>query len=248
MKKFRPVACAFLLCAIIVAPPARANETASEEQFREYYRLPESPGPLAREILSADEFKPGLIEQLLNEVRTWIAETLEEIFFKLFRQFHFSHNFNLDKDLSWSVFVGALLVLLAIAVALGLWYAFRRWGWPIRRVSRAERNTHDELFSAAHSGALWDQAVIMAERGDYGAAMILLFRFVLMSLQEKGLLSFHRGKTNREILDTLGSVPFRDVLAEMVLRFNRVRYGRATCGQADYEEFLGLCRQVAQQL
>jgi len=77
---------------------------------------------------------------------------------------------------------------------------------------------------------------------------VLLFRFLVSRFHEEGLLSFHSGKTNREILDSLGPAPFRDILADLVSRFDRVRYGGSACGKADYEEFLMLCRQVSQQI
>ena len=40
----------------------------------------------------------------------------------------------------------------------------------------------------------------MAERGEYRGALIHLFRYVLIRLDEQGRLGFYAGKTNREIL------------------------------------------------
>lgn len=247
MKRIPILAGALLLVMLCCGMPLRASDAASEEQFRNYYDVPYAAEPLAREILGREEFRESLVDRFLNQIRTWIAETLEEAFSELFRRFRLPGGLDFDRDISWSMIVWSLLCLLGIAVVLGLWYAVKRFGWGR---SGAGSHTGEQPGEAVgpDSQGLWDQALKTAEQGEYRTALILLFRFVVSRLHEKGLLSFHRGKTNREILDSVGPVPFRDLLAEMVVRFNRVRYGRQACDRTEYEEFLGLCRRVSQQL
>jgi hypothetical protein len=115
-------------------------------------------------------------------------------------------------------------------------------------LSPADKAKQGDSFGASNSGELWDQALQTAEQARYADALVLLFRFLVSRLHEEGMLSFYRGKTNREILDSLEQEPFRDLVAEMVIRFNRVRYGREACGKADYDEFLTLCRRVSLQI
>jgi hypothetical protein len=239
---------ALLVVMLCFVMPAGANDAVSDEQFRNYYHLPQAPESLAREILSRDEFKQSFGERLLDQLRTRIVEALEEFFSKLFRHVRLPKGLDLDRDISWSVTVSVLLCVLGTAVVLGLWYAYKKLGWGRGKVGVDAGKQHEEIPGASDSQGLWDRALKTAEQAEYRAALILLFRSLVSRLHEEGLLSFHRGKTNREIVDSIGPVPFRDLLTEMVVRFNRVRYGDAACGRGDYEEFLGLCRRVAEQL
>jgi hypothetical protein len=137
-----------------------------------------------------------------------------------------------------SFVVAAMLVLIAVAVL----YATRTLG---RKKPYLEE--FDDLVSpaAVSSSAARIIALKSAEQGNYRDALISMFRYVLLWLDERGRLSLHQVKTNREVLESLGrDQPLRNALGEMIPVFNRVRYGNYPCDKHDYEKFLTLCSRV----
>lgn len=248
VKRLTVAAAALLVMVSLFAVTAVADNSVSEENFRQYYHLPQAPEPLVREILSRDEFQQSPLEKLVDHLLNRLGAALNELLSRLFKKLSLPRGFTIDRQISWAVVMGVLLSVLALAAVLGLWYAVKKFRSEPPKLGRESGTNHDYSFGTANSSDMWDQALKTAEQAKYAEALVLLFRFLVLRLHEKGLLSFHLGKTNREILDSLGPVPFRDILGELVLRFNRVRYGRGGCGKADYEEFLMLCRQVSQQI
>jgi hypothetical protein len=72
--------------------------------------------------------------------------------------------------------------------------------------------------------------------------MRLLYLAALLHLDEVGMLRFDRALTNREVLASVAAdAPLRRQLAPVVAQFDRVWYGHAPFGQAEFEA-------VAQQI
>jgi len=231
----------FLLCGA-------AHASISKESFREYYGLSQAPESLAREILSRDEFQQTLAERLVEQLRNLLYEAIKRLLSQLEKILPRMPGLKIDPEVPRAVAIWILLGFLALIAALGLWFALARFRASASRLRATATLEPDKSFGSASSRDLWDQALLTAEQARYAEALVLLFRFLVSRFHEEGLLSFHRGKTNREILESLGPAPFRDTVADLVSRFDQVRYGGGACAKADYDEFLKRCRQVSQQI
>lgn len=80
----------------------------------------------------------------------------------------------------------------------------------------------------------------LAAKHSYRLAIRALYLAALLRLDERGLLSFDRALTNREVLKNAvksGSPQLSDHLAPLVDRFDRHWYGAVVCTEDDFHEF-----------
>ena len=218
------------------------------ESFSAQFNLPRDPESVLHEILSRSEFQEGLretlwdriekrLEQALIAILTWIAQKLGSMM---------GSELNFDPHPLWRVGEGLLIgaaILLAITLATPLFEFLRdRMGAPAQPAApRAEMPVY------VSGSKLREEAIRMALAGDYRGAVILLFRSVLVRLEEEGKISHHTGKTNREILRSIPEDSgVRQTVQHLVPVFDGVCYGKAPCGKEEYERFLGLCTRLIQ--
>jgi hypothetical protein len=84
------------------------------------------------------------------------------------------------------------------------------------------------------------EAEEMAGERSYRLAIRALYLAALVRLDERGVLSFERALTNREVLKNAGASgrsSLVDRLAPLVDRFDRHWYGAVVCTEDDYREF-----------
>jgi hypothetical protein len=84
------------------------------------------------------------------------------------------------------------------------------------------------------------EAEEMAGERSYRLAIRALYLAALVRLDERGVLSFERALTNREVLKNAGASgrsSLVDRLAPLVDRFVRHWYGAVVCTEDDYREF-----------
>jgi len=220
---------------------------ASSDTFRERFNLPEDPEPLLQSILSTDEFKDQPIQTFLERLREWALELLLRALKWLLDRAPSAGPIRVSEGSLWHVVAALILgALLVFAVIM----AIRVLPFKTRPAPKNTRpgTTDIEEVELLSSGDTWDMAIRTAAQADYSEAIVHLFRFVLLWLDEHGQLAFHPSKTNRELLAGVvkNALP-RQALAEMIPVFDRVRYGGLQCDQTEYERFLALCRRISGQ-
>jgi hypothetical protein len=233
----------FLLYALSSnAPVCGAESYRGDDQFVQKLQLPRDPEPILKEILSRSEFKDAEQESWIDKLRILLYETLKKIFDWIRDRIPKVKWPQADLDI-FRIIVGSFVVaaVLVLATVLVI-YATRSLGRNRLYVEEVE----DLGFpDAATSAAVRASAVKNAEQGNFREALIGMFRYVLLWLDERGRLALHQVKTNREVLESLkNDVGLRNTLGEMIPIFNRVRYGNYPCDKKDYERFLALCSRV----
>jgi hypothetical protein len=232
---------AFLLCFSLAACPARA----SENDFQEKYNLPKSPDTLLKEILSRPEFQEDETQSFIDRQLERLYRELARLFARILKSLPAVESPQIDERVGRTIIK---MILVGAAGLLVLYVLARVFSLVAKR--RLFSDTDSQTPEPGKHGLTgsrnsWDHALMLAEKADYGEALINLFRFAVLKLDEQGILLFHSRKTNREILESIKSDPLREIVGEMVPSFNRVRYGEASCDRLEYEHFLGLCRRLA---
>jgi len=216
-----------------------------EEGFREKFNLPKDPEPVLEEILNRSEFKnqtsEPLFDWLIDRIWDLLVRALKAILSLLPR----TEPIDFDNEIARMVFIGLSFGILGlIAVAL-VWtvisYVVSRTHSVVPKRMETPSKESDSVGSA--------QALLLArsmvERQNFAGALIYMFRYVLVWLDETGRLPIHPGRTNREILESISKdAPLRAPLSEMIPAFNSIKYGNAACTKNDYERFVTLCRSV----
>lgn len=232
---------ALFLCCSLAACPARASENG----FQEKYNLPKSPDTLLKEILSRQEFQEDESQSFIDRLWERLHRELARLLARLLESLPLVGSPQLDEQLGRTI---VRMILVGAAGLLVLYVLVRVFSLVAKRRIFSETGFQKpELKNPDFAGSRksWDHALMLAANADYAEALINLFRFAVLKLDEQGILLFHSRKTNREILESIKSDTLREIVAEMIPRFNRVRYGKASCDRLEYEHFLGLCRRLA---
>ncbi len=239
-------ACMLLFCSLGVCSTDSDSRT-----FRERLGLPQEPKPLLEQILARDEFKQQESRSLTDRLRELVREMIRRVLEWIVKHLPKGTWLSFDStkwDAVWNV-LSALLI--GTAVVLFVWFGKRVADFILTRAGRKSAipsHGAPEPVMSLVSNEARKLALKKAEEGNYPQALIYLFRFVLLWLDERGRLPLHPGKTNREVLQGLArGEPLRPVLGEMVVAFNRVKYGMAPCEKHDYERFLALCHTVEEE-
>jgi uncharacterized protein DUF4129 len=137
-----------------------------------------------------------------------------------------------------------VLVLACVCVLAALAYLIRAIRLSVARdsalrsASLAERRERsDQLYQAAQQAA---------GAGNYAQAVRLLYLSALYALDERELLHVERSLTNREHAERLrlAHPAVADSFADLVDRYERVRYGRAAVAAEAFAEFSGRAQHV----
>ncbi|MBI4965421.1 MAG: hypothetical protein HY913_19245 [Desulfomonile tiedjei] len=233
-------ATAVFLCLILSAAPASAADTT----FQERYNLPQAPETLLEEILSRPEFKEDATLSFIEDLWQRLSDELARLMARILKRLPLSASPKIDEHTGWLIMK---MLLLGSAALLVIYILVLVFGLFARR--RALLNTSvigPESGEAGVSGSrdAWDEATRLGEKGDYSEALINLFRFALLKLNEQGILLFYRGKTNREILESISNDKLRELVREMIPSFNQVRYGNGSCDRSEYEHVRSLCLRL----
>jgi hypothetical protein len=143
-------------------------------------------------------------------------------------------------------FVWAVIVALLVGLVLLLVRAF------LNREARAEGRTEGAETSATrdyadlvenlpfplprHQADFLEEARRLYEAGRFGEAMIYLFSYQLVQLDQHHVIRLARGKTNRQYLRELGPrEDLRDILLRTMLAFEDVFFGHYDLDRARFE-------------
>lgn len=239
----------FVILLIVLLIPVSSSTQSSVNSFQDRFDLSQDPDALLEKILAAREFQEVPGQSLFDSVLEWLEHAVRKALAWIVDRLQLFETVEGDGN----PFALILAGLLIAAVGIFLLFAAVRLLSFLHVRRRKERS--DSLQAQAEgrrvskSGEARTQALKAAEAGNYPLALVFLFHFTILWLAEEGRLSFHPGKTNREILESLDtSEPSRECLAAMVPLFNRVRYGKAPCDRNDYERFLALCHRVTERI
>ena len=140
--------------------------------------------------------------------------------------------------------IGAVLLLVA-----GLLFLFRNllFGFVAEARLAPHTQTGDEVLTA---DTALKRAHNLSHGGDYRSAVRYLYLSALLLLEERGLLSHDRTKTNREYLRSVSDHPELEIpLRNVVEVFDRVWYGYQPLDDQDYQYYereVGKLRQQRQ--
>jgi hypothetical protein len=236
-------------CVLLYAFSANALVRGAEsdfprDRFVQKLQLPRNPESVLQQVLSRSEFKESkkehasdsiwtLMLDVLKKVLKWIRNRIPKIKFSLPRT---------DLEYLWIALASFVVATVLVLAAVFIFRATRSLGWETLQFEDDEELSS---FVSIPSRTVKASAFKSAEQGNFQEALIIMFRYVLLCLDEHGKLSLHQVKTNREVLESLGNdTSLRSTLAEMIPIFNRVRYGSYACDKNDYEKFLALCSRV----
>jgi len=223
---------------------AQLAAAGPDREFAERFDLPRDPDEVLRDVLSRREFAEDPASRLLRRILDKALFILDKILRWILGRIPSMGKMEFSGDvlgtIGTALLVGvAAAILVMIGWKLGVLLARRSWK---RAVGRAPDLEPEDAQSPADLRAL---ALREADHENFGRAVVLFFRYAILRLDEEGLLAYHPGKTNRELLAALtADDAIRRSVGEMARLFNRVRYGGTTCGRNDYDRFLTLCRDV----
>jgi hypothetical protein len=128
-----------------------------------------------------------------------------------------------------------LMALISGVVVLAVLFSFLRGlRQNILSQERIEELAGDIPLYASQAQ---ERATQAAKAGNFREAMRLLYLAALLHLDEVGAIRFDRALTNHEVLASISdNASLRDLLTPVVRQFDRVWYGHAPFGAADFEQ------------
>jgi hypothetical protein len=241
-----------VICVILgslTAFPHTCRAVQQDINFWSEWDFDRTPDTLLDEILARKEFKDALEPTLMDKAREMAYEALRRVIRWLAKRWPSGPRIGNEVGFLYfvlDILILSLVVLLTLFIAHILIRRMREGSLFPKRDDKLEIDANLPLPSTRK---LWDIALKAAEQGDYAGALIILFRAVLVHLDQRGLLSYHSVKTNREILSSVAShADLRQLLSEMIPMFNSVFYGDAECDKPKYERFRALYEQAIERI
>ncbi len=193
-----------------------------------------------QEVLSRPEFQHTTSEQSESDLLWWLSTLLRWVMGPL--RWLYSMTEGLPEIFRWLI-VAILVVALATLMVHILWTLRRAMGGGDRIIRGRSHSANGE--QAQLSVAELEKA---AERNAVSGAFIeavrLLFRAMLMRLEEREGRRFRRGITNRQHLRRYHGSPFASSIRMLVNTIEKKWYGEEACDQTDFEE----CRQAYSEI
>ena len=227
--------------ALLTEPPSRRLEPAAargalrevlaDSRFRPRTLLSLLPGWLVPAALLV-----GAVVQFLWEIMLWPINQVLALLARLLGTFIQSPAF------APVVFVVIVLVIVSLV------FLFQK-ALRASVVAQAEAALAPEARPPTATDAL-ALAQQRANEGHYRDACHFVFLSSLLWVEEQTGLSLDQAATNREQLDRLSAAPtarataFVAALAPVVRRFDRIWYGQAAIGDADYRDLLSLAARL----
>jgi hypothetical protein len=232
------VVCLLSLLAVVCGywPAQSGCATARSGDFQKKFDLPQDPEALLQDILSRKEFKDATARSLLERLRAFLHHLWRRALSWILDRLPDLGPISLGNESIWSA-VGILLITVLLAlIIIGL----TRFFLPVfRKSGNQEPGSPIQEIEMGELGEMQEQALQAAQEGDYRKALILLFRFVLLKLDEMGHIKWRTWKTNREILRSLRqNATAREPLSEMISIFNGIYYGGKPCAKPEFQRFL----------
>jgi Domain of unknown function (DUF4129) len=196
-----------------------------------------TPGPIGRDAakrLARDELSKAIYHQpqsLPARIAHAIAELLQRIF---------SAATSAAPGGWWTVLALAALVVAAvsvIAVRLG----------PVARSARTTGRAWDPGPRTMTARELRDASAASAADGDYSTAIVQRVRAIVVSCEERGILTADAGRTANEVAAQAGEhFPGQHAdLAAAARSFDQIRYGGSAGTRDGYERLCALDAALA---
>ncbi|MFB6271570.1 MAG: DUF4129 domain-containing protein [Salinibacter sp.] len=137
--------------------------------------------------------------------------------------------------------IGAVFVISRLAGSVMI---DRQYGDVTGDVDTTEGTSASSL---AEPDGLWSEAERHAEAGRYREAVRLLYRDLLQSLHQAGLIEYEQGRTNWEYLRHVraqGHDELRSLLQTLTQLFEASWYGRASLTAEDYQRARRLAADI----
>lgn len=232
----------FLLLVVACGhwPAQFCYATPPSGDFQKKFNLSQDPEALLKDILSRKEFTDAATRSLLDRLKAYLDYLWLKALSWILDRLPSLGPVSLGHESIWAA-VGILLItalLAAIIAGLGRFFSpLYRKSWNQAPESRLQEIEFGDL------GEMREQALRAAQEEDYRKALALLFRFVLLRLDELGRIKWRPWKTNREILRSAHeSTTTREPLSEMISIFNGIYYGDKPCGDPEFQQFLSLAQ------
>jgi len=208
--------------------------------FQEKFNLPQDPEALLKDILSRKEFKDAAARSLLDRLTAFLNHLWRKALSWILDRLPNPGPIGLGNESVWAAVGILLLTALLAAIIIGL----ARFFSPIlRKRGKKAPGPPTQQIELGDLGEMSEQALRAAREGDYRKALILLFRFVLLRLDEMGRIKWRSWKTNKEILSSVNdNAATREPLSEMISTFNGIYYGGWPCGAPEFQRFLTLAQ------
>ena len=143
--------------------------------------------------------------------------------------------------LGYRIFIASLVVVLLAIIGHALWVLAR----TIRGAARAADST-EPLAPVARRDAAWyiRNADALAAEGRYADALQRAFIALALTLDRRGLLSYHPSRTPAEVArEARVRAEDRERLRALVRTLYAAAFGGAPCGPADYRAWRALADQ-----
>ncbi|HMK36512.1 MAG TPA: hypothetical protein VK463_15670 [Desulfomonilaceae bacterium] len=232
----------FLISATLVLSdtPVCAKSAPNEDTFLQKLEIHGNPESVLDEILSRAEFKDSNKESWIDQIRERLVDEAKRILAWMWRQLPDVPG--AEMDVFWTV-IGSFVI--AAVLVIGALLAVRALNVLKKKKPGSVKSQDSDSGEIATSDYFRSLALRRAEQGNFRDALISMFRFVLVWMDEHGKLSLHHFKTNREVLKSLKpDEPLRETLSDMIPVFDRVKYGNYPCDKHEYEKFLAMARRV----
>jgi len=142
-------------------------------------------------------------------------------------------------------------LIFAVLLLIGIGFGIFRY---LRKRRRAGKRAGDEEVREVLGEALPDditaadlllRASEIAARGDYRSAIRRAYVASLCELEERGKLSLHKSRTNRDYLEALqDEKEIFSPFVRMTGRFERVWYGQNETSAGEFDDYLTLYRKT----
>lgn len=209
--------------------------------------LAADPESVLREVLSRDEFRESSLQTLLDRFYGGLYSAIQHALSWIAKHWPKIGPLPENYEIFWTLMGLAFYATVLGLVVAGIVFLIRRvilpkWAQQTTSDAGTAGDSAQEVVPAVPSH---DAALALALQGRYREALMVLFRFVLLQLHERGVVKLHPSWTNREILD---QVPAQNLiktpLTEMTTQFNAVRYGGMPCGKDDFDRSVRLAEEL----
>ena len=225
---------------MVIGRRNQGHATPRSGDFQTKFDLPQDPEALLKDILSRKEFRDATTRSLLERLTAFLHHLWRKALSWILDRLPNPGPLSLGHESIWAA-VGILLIAVLLAVIM---IGLARFFLPVFRKNRNQApESPVQEIELGDLGEMQEQALRAAQEGDYRKALILLFRFTLLRLDEMGHIKWRTWKTNREILGSAHKdTTVREPLSEMISTFNGIYYGDKPCGNPEFQRFLSLAR------
>jgi len=194
------------------------------------------------QILAQSEYQRAQQAQP-SALKQWVEKVLRGLRDLMRRLFGASSPTPIQPSQGTLGFARVLLILVLALVLLFVLYKFFVWLGGRRRAPTAEKATRqilgEEITEYTTTEDLLASAQMLAQQGDYRAAIRRGYIALLYELEQQGKLRLHQAKTNRDYHDAMRhEQTIYPSFVALTRIFERIWYGHADATQFDFEGFL----------